>query len=255
MEVTQSAAVASTLGQLKSVERSTGRVSGELATGRKAPGADAVSFAIAKSLLDRSSDLGLAKDAVHEGLNVLRAADAGLDAIGKTLDMARAIADRYERTTDPEVRADLEAQFSAYARQVDALAEDASYNGVNLIAPQPDSREVRLNGDGSNVLLLQGQASGSTGLNLTLSTESVEAALRQVRATRADLGGRASALEERADFTDRLVNTLKGGAEDLVRSDLNEDAAQATALDTRRQLSTTSLAIATQSERQVLRLF
>ena len=52
-----------------------------------------------------------------------------------------------------------------------------------------------------------------------------------------------------------LINTLKGGASELVNADLNEESANLLSLQTRQQLGTISLSIAQKSEQSVLRLF
>jgi flagellin-like hook-associated protein FlgL len=62
-------------------------------------------------------------------------------------------------------------------------------------------------------------------------------------------------LQIRADFTTNLINTLKGGASDLVNADLNEESANLLSLQTRQQLGTISLSIAQRSEQSILRLF
>jgi flagellin-like hook-associated protein FlgL len=51
------------------------------------------------------------------------------------------------------------------------------------------------------------------------------------------------------------VNTLETGAGQLVNADLNEESANMLALQTRQQLGTSALSIASQSEQAVLRLF
>ena len=69
------------------------------------------------------------------------------------------------------------------------------------------------------------------------------------------LGTNSALLEIRRSFTEQIVNTLKGGAGDLVNADLNEESANLLSLQTRQQLGTISLAIAQQSEQAILRLF
>jgi flagellin len=76
--------------------------------------------------------------------------------------------------------------------------------------------------------------------------------VRQVAQT---FGTNSSLLEIRRQFTENLINTLKGGASELVNADLNEESANLLSLQTRQQLGTISLSIAQQSEQSVLRLF
>ena len=84
---------------------------------------------------------------------------------------------------------------------------------------------------------------------------SIDSALTSVRSRASTFGTNASMLTIRQDFTASLVNTLKGGASNLVNADMNEESANMLALQTRQQLGTISLSIAQQSEQAVLRLF
>ena len=52
-----------------------------------------------------------------------------------------------------------------------------------------------------------------------------------------------------------MINTLQTGSDALVLADSNEEAANLLALQTRQQLSTTALSLASQADQAVLRLF
>ncbi|MFL2771852.1 MAG: flagellin, partial [Rhodospirillaceae bacterium] len=83
----------------------------------------------------------------------------------------------------------------------------------------------------------------------------INSALVTVRESAFSLGTNNSLLEIRREFTENLINTLKGGADGLVNADLNEESANLLSLQTRQQLGTISLSIAQQSEQSFLRLF
>ena len=76
-----------------------------------------------------------------------------------------------------------------------------------------------------------------------------------VRQSAQQFGTNASMLQIRADFTTNIINTLKGGASDLINADLNEESANLLSLQTRQQLSTTALSLSAQADQAVLRLF
>ncbi|WP_321502554.1 flagellin [Breoghania sp.] len=52
-----------------------------------------------------------------------------------------------------------------------------------------------------------------------------------------------------------MMNTLQTGADNLVLADGNEEAANMLALQTRQQLSSTALSLASQADQAPLRLF
>jgi len=102
---------------------------------------------------------------------------------------------------------------------------------------------------------LWGQTGTAAVTAINNQIRAVESALVTVRQVAQELGTNSSMLEIRKNFTADLVNTLKGGASDLVNADLNEESANLLSLQTRQQLGTISLGIAQQSEQSVLRLF
>ena len=68
-------------------------------------------------------------------------------------------------------------------------------------------------------------------------------------------GSNLSIVQNRQDFTNNMVNTLTTGADGLTLADGNLEGANMLALQTRQQLSTTALSLASQANQAVLRLF
>jgi flagellin-like hook-associated protein FlgL len=64
-----------------------------------------------------------------------------------------------------------------------------------------------------------------------------------------------SIIQARTDFTKLQRDTLNTGADGLVLADANLEGANLLALQTRQQLSSTALSLATQADQAVLRLF
>ncbi|MGE3987610.1 flagellin [Pseudorhodoplanes sp.] len=165
------------------------------------------------------------------------------------------------------VRANLQSQFNEILVQIDSLARDASYNGVNLLGG--DGLKVVFNEDGSSSLEINGVDFDTAGLGLTalsgdefqtnLTTDAVlvnvDQALRTLRAQASAFGSKLSTVQIRQDFTKNLVRTLETGADNLVLADTNEEGANMLALQTRQQLSTTALSLSAQADQAVLRLF
>lgn len=80
-------------------------------------------------------------------------------------------------------------------------------------------------------------------------------ALVTVRQSAQQISTNSAMLQIRIDFTGNLINTLRGGAAELVNADLNEESANLLSLQTRQELGTISLSIAQRSEQSILRLF
>jgi flagellin-like hook-associated protein FlgL len=188
------------------------------------------------------------------------AADAGTDTA--TVNQAAA------GTGASTNRAALAKQFNDILGQIDALAGDSGYNGVNLLGGATESLKVTFNEDGSSSITISGVDVSAAGLGLTDTTgdfasdaeiegklDDLSDALASLRSQASSFGSNLSVIETRQDFTKNMINTLETGAANLTLADTNEEAANLLALQTRQQLSSTALSLASQADQQVLRLF
>ena len=158
-------------------------------------------------------------------------------------------------------------QYNELLSQIDELAEDAGFNGVNLL--DGDDLSVIFNEDGSSNLDIAGVSFDSTGLGLSqlastgLDTDAginsvlgnLDTAINSLRSQASEFGSNLSVVETRENFTKAMINTLETGAANLTLADTNEEGANLLALQTRQQLSSTALSLASQADQNVLRLF
>jgi flagellin-like hook-associated protein FlgL len=79
--------------------------------------------------------------------------------------------------------------------------------------------------------------------------------LTTLRSQAQSFGSNLSTVQIRQDFTKAMINTLQTGSDALTLADSNEEGANLLALQTRQQLSTTALSLASQASQAVLRLF
>ena len=164
-------------------------------------------------------------------------------------------------------RTSLERDFNNVLSQIDALAGDSSYNGINLL--MGDQLKIVFNETGTSSLTVQGVTFDSAGLGLTpVSTgtfqsnanidavlASVDNALKTLRTQASAFGANLNTVQTRQDFTKGLIQTLQTGADALVLADTNEEGANLLALQTRQSLSSTALSLSAQNDQAVLRLF
>ena len=144
--------------------------------------------------------------------------------------------------------------------QIDQLASDASFNGINLL--NGDSLTVKFNEDGTSKLDITGVTFDSAGLGITSTTFSdidsdialLDSATSTLRKQSSTFGANLSVVQNRQDFTKNLIGVLEGGAGDLTLADTNEEAANLLALQTRQSLAQSSLSLANQAEQSVLNL-
>ena len=174
-------------------------------------------------------------------------------------------------TANSDVRASLVDQFNDLRTQIDELAKDAGFNGINLLAG--DALSVVFNektGAAKNELKVQGEEISATNLGigeagtaidfqndtqLATAADALTNALTSLRSTASSLGSSLGIVQTRQDFTKDMINTLTQGADNLVLADTNEEGAKLLALQTRQQLSQTALSLSSQADQAVLRLF
>jgi flagellin-like hook-associated protein FlgL len=164
-------------------------------------------------------------------------------------------------------RANYQQQFNDLLGQIDSLAKDASYNGVNLL--NGDDLKVVFNEKGTSSLTISGVTFDAAGLGLNAVTgtgfqtnanidatiSTLDTALTTLRTQSSNFGSSLTTVQTRQDFTKNLVNTLQTGSDNLVLADTNEEGANLLALQTRQSLSTTALSLSAQASQAVLRLF
>jgi flagellin len=90
---------------------------------------------------------------------------------------------------------------------------------------------------------------------ITAAADDLTAALTTLRSESQTLGSSLSVVQIRQDFTKATISTLQNGSDALTLADSNQEGANLLALQTRQQLSTTALSLASQADQNVLRLF
>ena len=155
-------------------------------------------------------------------------------------------------------------QYNSVVTQYDALMNDGSYKGVNLL--KNESLSVRFNESGNSKLDIVGKDMSSDNLGMTEakwknhndvnnSITELNNAIDAVRTFVTELGNNYSIVQTREDFTENLINVLTEGADKLTLADMNEESANVLALQTRQQLAINSLSLAAQAAQAVLKLF
>ena len=173
-----------------------------------------------------------------------------------------------------EVRKNLVVQFNELRDQLDKLSDDASFNGINLL--RGDLLKITFNETGTSTIEIQARdldgnqvSINAARLNIfSITDEQMDAdasidglllnlsdALNTIRSHASNFGSNLSIVQNRTEFTKAMINTLATGADSLVLADTNEEAANMLALQTRQQLSSTALSLASQADQAVLRLF
>ncbi len=163
-----------------------------------------------------------------------------------------------------EKLAHLEKDYNTLLKQIDELAADAGYRGINLL--KADSLTTYFDEDRESKLTITGADLTSTGMkisqanfntitNISAARTEILAAKETVRNFGSTLANGLSIVQTREVFTKSMITTLTEGSDKLVVADQNEEGARLLALQTRQQLGVISLSMASQAQQAVLRLF
>jgi flagellin len=165
------------------------------------------------------------------------------------------------------IRSNLVAQYNNIITQISTTAQDASFNGINLL--NGDNLKLIFNETGKSTLNIPGVTYSATGLGLNtlvagtdfLDSASANATLTKLsnasnalRSEASTLGSNLSIVQIRQDFSKNLINVLQTGSSNLTLADTNEEAANSQALSTRQSIAVSALALANQSQASVLQL-
>lgn len=163
-------------------------------------------------------------------------------------------------------RNNLVQTYNDLLKQMDQLASDAGFNGVNLLSG--DNLTINFNEKGSSSLKVQGSATNAASLGLSAVgqtnfqessairkiVDQINSASSQLQSRAAALGSNLAVVQNRQDFTKQIINVLDTGAANLTSADLNEEAANSQALSTRNSLAISALSLANQSQQGILQL-
>ncbi len=190
--------------------------------------------------------------------------------IGGTVTSALTFSTASAPVADPAAQAtrtNLVTQYNNILAQITTTAQDASFNGVNLLGG--DTLKLTFNETGKSTLSITGVNFNSAGLglsNLVSGTDFIDNnatnrvvnglnnAATSLRTQASALGSNLSIVQIRQNFSKNLINVLQTGSSNLTLADTNEEAANSQALSTRQSIAVSALSLANQSQQSVLQL-
>ena len=268
MTIALTSGMRSNLIALQGVDKMMQNTQNRLSTGKRVNSAldDPVNFFKAEDHHNRASDLAAKKDGMGEAIKTIEAANNGIEKIEDLLNQMKSLASAAKTSSN---KSDLASQYDRIISQVAYMAQDSNYGGQNLL--NGDSLSVEFNEDGSNLLTVAGFSAATSGSvagvtiaaanfanNATIETgaiSQIDAAITQLRTEAQKLSSSLSTISIRSEFTSEMVNTLNTGGDNLTLADMNEEGANMLMLQTRQNLGTTSLSLASQAAQAVMRLF
>jgi flagellin-like hook-associated protein FlgL len=151
-----------------------------LATGKKVNSAidNPVNFFTAAGLNNRAGDFAGLLDGMSNSIQTIKSASTGIDAITKLVKSAQAAVSQARNSSEQSVRESAKKQFGELMTQIDDLAKDSGFNGINLLGT--DELKTVFNektGANKNELTIKGgiddDNDGGTTPNVAVSASSL----------------------------------------------------------------------------------
>ena len=241
-------------------------------TGKKVSNAkdNGAIWAIAQGQRADIGALAAVKTSLDRGVS---AVDVSLAAGESISDLLLQLKEKALAATDKSLstasRKALNEDFKAIRDQINTVAANADFNGVNLLKTGAVGFQALANAQGTASMTVTPEvlALGSTNVTVattttigtsTLATTAlglVNASIDNVSAALARLGTKSKSLETHRTFVGKLSDSLESGVGNLVDADLAKESAKLQSLQTKQQLGVQALGIANQSPQILLSLF
>ncbi len=214
-----------------------------LSTGKKVNSAldDAASYFASEGFINSANDLSSLKDSMSTALQTIEAAANAIESLTSVVQQLQGIVNSALQTTDNSTRAAYATQYDALLTQLDSLANDATFNGTNLVNSISSQLKVNFNATNTTSLTVQGSNLTSSGMGVggaqnsfasDTQAKSVSGEL-EVTSTNANLTG--AAYSGTLDLTGRITGAAAtSGAGAVITSsaaDFNTSASMTSGAD------------------------
>jgi flagellin len=261
------------LQNLNSTNKDLGTVQNRVNTGLKIATAkdNGAIWAIAQNQRAESASLNSVISSLQRGQSVADVAMSAGTAISDILvQMKEKVLAATEAGLSTASKQALSDEYQSLRDQIDTIANNASFDGVNLISSTGvnnasikaianadatatiDIDHVVLSKSNAKIAATLGSLTGTVG---SADVTAIEDAIQDVSSALSKLGTGAKALETHMTNVMKLQDTLDTGIGNLVDADLAKESARLQALQTKQQLGVQALSIANQSSSILLGLF
>lgn len=243
-----------------------------ISTGLKVASAkdDGATYAIAQSQRAKVSSLDAVKGSLSRTSSAVDVAMSAGESISDLLTQLKEKALAASDTSlDTTSRNALKSDFDAIRNQITKTAQNASFNGINLLDGSRTSVAALADASGTShmtvaaqnmslggsIVTLGAAASFATATSAQALLTTLDTSINNVSSALSSLGSTSKALDTHATFIGKLQDTLTASIGNLVDADMATESARLQALQTKEQLAVQSLSIANQSQSFLLSLF
>ena len=227
-------------------------------------------WAIAQGQRADIGALGAVKASLDRGVS---AVDVGLAAGESISDLLLQLKEKALSATDKSLstasRKALNEDFKSIRDQINTVAANADFNGINLLKTGATGFQALANAAGTTSMTVTPEVLSLGSTNVTVATTTtigtatlattalglVNASIDNVSAALARLGTKSKGLETHRTFVGKLTDALESGVGNLVDADLAKESAKLQSLQTKQQLGVQALGIANQGPQILMSLF
>lgn len=261
------------LQNLNATNKDLGVVQNRVNTGLKISTAkdNGAIWAIAQNQRAESTSLNAVISSLQRGQSVADVAMSAGTAISDILvQMKEKVLAATEAGISTASKQALSDEYTALRDQIDTIANNANFDGVNLIsASATNSASIKAiaNADATETIDIDhvDLSKSNTAIAATLSVltgtvgsadvADLETAIQNVSSALSKIGTGAKALDTHLTNVMKLQDTLDAGVGNLVDADLAKESARLQALQVQQQLGAQALSIANSAPQIILQLF
>jgi flagellin len=246
-------------------------VQNRISTGLKvsSPKDDGATWAIAQSQRAEVHALDAVRASLQRGQSIADVAMAAGESISDLLiQMKEKVVAASDVSLTTADKAALNNDYVSLRKQIDTMANNADFGGVNLISSGSSGQVRSLANTSASATIdinhidlsttgaaLSGMPANLTGPIGATEIAAMGSAIDQVSSAVASLGTGSKALDTHMTFIDKLQATMEISIGRLVDADVAKESARLQALQVRQQLAIISLGIANQAPSMLLQLF
>ncbi|MDD4616884.1 MAG: flagellin [Alphaproteobacteria bacterium] len=269
-DITLTSAAQANLNALQSTAQLLSATQKHLSTGKTVNSAsdNATKYFASQGFLNTANNLDTVKSNLGTSLEAVNSFTNSISSVTKVINQLQGLCTQALSTQDAATRTSLATQYGTLCDQLDALVEDASFNGTNLLNSAAASMRVYFNSDNTNYLDITGVDLTSATLigsadatNTWVGDADIQAdqanlltALNTLTADAASFGGNATLIQTRQSFTGNMIESLKNASSSLISADTNEEGANLQALQAQNSLGIVSLGVSGQLAQAILKI-
>jgi len=258
------------LQNLNATQSALNQTQSRINTGLKVASAkdNAAIYSIAQSMRGDLAELRAVHDSLNRGGQILDVAMAAGESISDLLiEMKEKAVAARDTSLDATSRSALAEEFLELRNQINAIALNAEFDGINLVMQTSTDTTVLSGKDGATITMSahpieaivlqfgQPDANLDSASNAAASVGYLEDGIDLVNQALSDFGATAKRIDRLIEFNSKLSDGIETGIGNLVDADMAKESANLQAFQTKQQLGLQALGIANQAPQAVLSLF